>query len=93
MPRHRAAMLILGQVPPARDPCTQLIDSGGTVQDLNSLIPANSGYQITDPTAINDNGQLVASASDATTSYAAVLLKPSRPPRSPCQSALGSTLK
>ncbi len=54
-----------------------LIDSGGTVQDLNSLIPARSGYQITYATAINDNGQIVAYASDATTSFAAVLLNPS----------------
>jgi hypothetical protein len=54
-----------------------LIDSGGTVEDLNSLIPARSGYQITYATAINDNGQIVAAASDATTSQAAVLLNPS----------------
>jgi probable HAF family extracellular repeat protein len=53
------------------------IDSGGTVQDLNSLIPAKSGYQITYATAINDNGQIVADAADATTSQAAVLLNPS----------------
>jgi len=52
------------------------IDSGGTVQDLNSLIPARSGDQITDATAINDNGQIVASGSDATTSQAALLLTP-----------------
>jgi probable HAF family extracellular repeat protein len=48
------------------------IDSGGTVQNLNSLIPANSGYQITYATAINDNGQIVANASDV-----ALLLNPS----------------
>jgi hypothetical protein len=54
-----------------------LIDSGGSVQDLNSLIPAKSGYQITYATGINDNGQIIAYASDATTSYAAVLLNPS----------------
>ena len=53
------------------------IDSGGMVQDLNSLIPAKSGYQITYATAINDNGQIVADASDAATSQAAVLLNPS----------------
>jgi len=48
-----------------------LIDSGGTVQDLNSLIPNNAGYQITYATGINDTGQIVAQASDATTSQAA----------------------
>ncbi len=36
------------------------IDSGGTVQDLNTLIPAGSGSQIQNATAINDNGQIVA---------------------------------
>jgi probable HAF family extracellular repeat protein len=36
------------------------IDSGGTVQDLNTLIPAGSGRQIQNATAINDNGQIVA---------------------------------
>ncbi len=55
----------------------QYIDRGGTVQNLNNLIPANSGYQITNATGINDNGQIVALASDATTSQAAVLLNPS----------------
>jgi hypothetical protein len=49
-----------------------LIDSGGTVQDLNSLIPASSRYQITYATGINDNGQIVAQAGNA-----AVLLNPS----------------
>ena len=35
------------------------IDSGGTVQNLNTLIPAGSG-QIQYATAINDDGQIVA---------------------------------
>jgi probable HAF family extracellular repeat protein len=48
------------------------IDSGGTVQDLNTLIPAGSGYQIQDATAINNNGQIVAN----TTSNHALLLTP-----------------
>ena len=39
-----------------------LIDAGGTVQNLNTLIPAGSGHQIQDATAINDNGQIVADA-------------------------------
>jgi probable HAF family extracellular repeat protein len=38
------------------------IDSGGNVQDLDSLIPAGSGDQISNATAINDNGQIVANA-------------------------------
>jgi probable HAF family extracellular repeat protein len=36
------------------------IYSGGTFQNLNNLIPANSGYQISSAVAINDNGQIVA---------------------------------
>jgi probable HAF family extracellular repeat protein len=49
------------------------IDTGGTVQDLNTLIPAGSGYQIQYATAINDNGQIVANATD----NHALLLTPS----------------
>ena len=49
-----------------------LIDSGGTVQNLNDLIPANSGYTIDLTFAINDNGQIVAEAGGS-----AVLLTPS----------------
>jgi len=49
------------------------IDSGGTVLNLNTLIPAGSGYQIQDATAINDNGQIVANATD----NHALLLNPS----------------
>jgi probable HAF family extracellular repeat protein len=49
------------------------IDTGGTVQNLNTLIPAGSGYQIQNATAINDNGQIVAN----TTNNHALLLTPS----------------
>lgn len=49
------------------------IDSGGIVQNLNDLIPAGSGYQIQNATAIDDNGQIVAN----TTSNHALLLTPS----------------
>jgi probable HAF family extracellular repeat protein len=54
------------------------IDSGGTVQNLNDLIPAGSPYQIQNATAINDNGQIVADAYDTATNQAhALLLTPS----------------
>src|SRR5260221_3728147 len=49
------------------------IDSGGTVQNLDTLIPARSGYQIQNATAINDDGQIVAN----TTNNHALLLIPS----------------
>jgi hypothetical protein len=41
------------------------------VQNLNNLIPAKSGYTITGASAINDNGQIAATAGGA-----AVLLTP-----------------
>jgi probable HAF family extracellular repeat protein len=42
-----------------------LIDSGGTVQNLNNLIPAKSGYTISLAFAINDKGQIAATAGGA----------------------------
>jgi probable HAF family extracellular repeat protein len=50
------------------------IDSSGTVQNLNTLIPAGSPYQIEDATAINDNGQIVANATDTATGQTHTLL-------------------
>ena len=53
--------------------------AAGTVQDLNSLIPAGSGYQIQTACGINGNGQIVADASYGTQNLSqhAVLLNPS----------------
>jgi probable HAF family extracellular repeat protein len=51
---------------------TSSIDSGGTVQDLNTLVPAAD--QISYATAINNNGQIVANGSDTATGQAALLL-------------------
>jgi hypothetical protein len=47
------------------------LDSGGTAQNLNNPIPAKSGYTVTGASAINDNGQIAATAGGA-----AVLLTP-----------------
>ena len=52
----------------------QFIDSGGTLHNLNNLIPAGSGYQIQSATGINDNGQIVANATDTGTSQNHALL-------------------
>ena len=52
----------------------QYIDSGGTIQNLNTLIPAGSPT-IQDANAINNNGQIAASATGSTSG--AVLLNPS----------------
>lgn len=55
-----------------------LIYSGGTVQDLNNLIPAGTPYQIQYATGINGSGQIVADAYDtATFQTHALLLAPS----------------
>jgi probable HAF family extracellular repeat protein len=54
------------------------IYSGGTLQNLNNLIPAGSPYQIQYATAINDNGQIAADAYDTVTYQThALLLTPS----------------
>jgi probable HAF family extracellular repeat protein len=54
------------------------IYSGGTLQDLNNLIPPGSPYQIMYATGINNNGQIVADATDTATSQRhALLLNPS----------------
>ena len=52
----------------------QYIDSGGTIQNLNTLIPAGSPT-IQDANAINNNGQIAASTTGSTSG--AVLLNPS----------------
>ena len=52
----------------------QFVDSGGTVQNLNTLIPAGSGFQIQSATGINDNGQIIANADDTATGQTHALL-------------------
>jgi hypothetical protein len=51
----------------------QYIDSGGTITNLNTLIPAGSPT-IQNATAINNNGQIVATATGSTDG--SVLLTP-----------------
>ena len=48
--------------------------SGGTPQNLNNLIPAGTPYQITNATAINNNGQIAADARDTATGQTHALL-------------------
>ena len=56
----------------------QFVYSNGTLQNLNNLIPAGSPYQIESATGINDNGQIVANATDTATGQThALLLNPS----------------
>jgi probable HAF family extracellular repeat protein len=55
----------------------QLVYSGGTLQNLNNLIPAGSPYQIQGASGINNNGQIVANAVEtATGKNHALLLTP-----------------
>ena len=56
----------------------QFVYSNGTLQNLNNLIPAGSGYQIQNATGINDNGQIVANATASGNPYQqhALLLTP-----------------
>jgi probable HAF family extracellular repeat protein len=56
----------------------QFIESNGTLQNLNTLIPAGSPYRIQSATGINDNGQIIANATDTATGQThALLLTPS----------------
>jgi probable HAF family extracellular repeat protein len=53
-----------------------LIFHNGTAVALNKLIPSNSGFVITDGIAINDNGQILCDATNASGVKRAVLLSP-----------------
>ena len=54
------------------------IYSGGKMQDLNNMIPAGSGWVLTDATGITDTGQIICNAKNTTTySNHALLLTPS----------------
>jgi probable HAF family extracellular repeat protein len=50
--------------------------SNGVFQNLNNLIPPGSGFTLTDATAINDNGQIVANGRNSTGQEHAFLLTP-----------------
>jgi probable HAF family extracellular repeat protein len=50
--------------------------SNGSFQNLNNLIPANSGFTLDNATAINDTGQIVANGHNAQGQEHAFLLNP-----------------
>lgn len=54
-----------------------LWNDDGTAVDLNTLIPANSGWLLTDARDINDKGQIVANAYNSHLGTRAMLLTPS----------------
>jgi probable HAF family extracellular repeat protein len=53
-----------------------VIFTSGSVVDLNTLIPANSGFTLTDARAINDSGQIAVVAKNSAGKARAVLLTP-----------------
>jgi probable HAF family extracellular repeat protein len=59
------------------------IDRRGGIVDLNSLIPVNSGFVITNAQDINDCGQIAAEGYEAGSPHTdlALLLSPGRPAR------------
>jgi probable HAF family extracellular repeat protein len=59
------------------------IDLRGRMVDLNSLIPAESGFVITNAEDINDRGQIVAQGHETSspTAHLALLLNPTRSAR------------
>jgi probable HAF family extracellular repeat protein len=55
----------------------EMIWSGGTLQNLNNLIPPGSGFTLADATGINDIGQIGVNGYNAQGYYHAFLLTPS----------------
>jgi probable HAF family extracellular repeat protein len=53
------------------------IYSGGTLQNLNTLIPSGSGFTLANANGINDNGQIVVTGYNAQGYYHSFLLTPS----------------
>jgi probable HAF family extracellular repeat protein len=54
--------------------------SGGVMHDLNSLIPASSGWTLTEATAINDSGWIVGEGINSSGQEHAFLLTPTPEP-------------
>jgi probable HAF family extracellular repeat protein len=52
------------------------IHRNGALIDLNTLIPSNSGFTITDAIGINDSGQILCDATNSSNVARAVLLSP-----------------
>lgn len=52
------------------------VRQNGVLLDLNTLIPANSGYTITKAVGINNSGKIIANAKTSTSSSRALILTP-----------------
>ena len=62
--------------PPKPGKHVAFIYSNGGLVDLNTLIPAGTGFTLTDAVGINDSGQIVCNATNLSGSEHAVLLSP-----------------
>jgi probable HAF family extracellular repeat protein len=56
------------------------VDSNGVFTNLQSVLTGNSGFTLTNATAINDNGQILATATDASGTNHFLLLNPTATP-------------
>jgi probable HAF family extracellular repeat protein len=68
------------------------IDHDGTMTDLNSLVPANSDWDLIDAEGINDNGQIVGYGTDPSGETAAFLLTPVPEPSSVALCVTGAAI-
>lgn len=62
--------------PPIPGKHVPFIVSSGALVDLNTLIPANTGFKLTDALGINGSGQIVCDATNSSGVTHAVLLTP-----------------
>jgi probable HAF family extracellular repeat protein len=67
---------VVGQSDTDRDIEHAFLYSDGAMRDLNNLIPADSGWKLTRPQAINDNGYIVGQGINKDGQDHAFLLKP-----------------
>ena len=73
-----AASVVVGNAEDASFVLHAFLNVDNTMYDLNNLIPAGSGYELRDATAIDDKGQIVVNAYDTVTNQnRALLLNPS----------------
>ncbi len=62
--------------PPIPGKHVPFIVSNGALVDLNTLIPTNTGFTLTDALGINGSGQIVCDATNSSGFTHAVLLTP-----------------
>lgn len=83
------SLQMVGQLYSPSAPQRAFLFMGGAVYDLNTLIPTNSGWVLTDAVAINDNGQIIGTGTLNGVTHV-VRLDPSKPPFTYSMSAAAS---